>query len=337
MSIPKTYTALRIAENADGSFSRSIEECSLDTLPSFEDEVLIRVHYAALNYKDALSATGNKGVTRQYPHTPGIDAAGEVVSSKHPDFNPGMQVICTSYDLGMNTAGGFSQYIRVPGSWVLPLPKTFDLKESMVLGTAGFTAGLGLYKMEQNGQQPSMGPLLVTGASGGVGSLAVAIFTKAGYEVWAVSGSPQSRDYLKGLGASRVLSREEVTDVPPRPLLKNLWAGALDTVGGPMLSSVIRSTGQNGSVAVCGLVASPNFNANVFPFILRGINLLGVESAECDMATRQAVWEALAGRWKISVSTNMITEVSLQTLNEQYIDQILHGQTRGRVIINLID
>ena len=331
--IPTQYRALRITETPEGEFKREITEVPLDTLPTFEDEVLIEVHYAALNYKDALSATGNKGVSRKYPHTPGIDAAGEVVSSKHPDFAPGMKVLCTSFDLGMNTPGGFAKYIRVPGSWVLPLPNNFDLRESMVQGTAGFTAGLGLYKMEQMGQTPEMGPLLVTGASGGVGSLAVSIFAKAGYEVIAVTGKPEASEYLKGLGASQIMSREEVTEGGNRPMLKARWAGALDTVGGEMLSAVIRSTGYNGNVAVCGLVASPTFDANVFPFILRGVNVLGVESAECAMPLRKAVWEKLAGPWRVPVSDDMVTEVSLEELNETYIDRILQGKTKGRVLV----
>ena len=337
MPQPTTYRALRISEQPDGTFKRAIEEVPIDTLPHFEDEVLIRVHYAALNYKDGLSATGNKGVTKQYPHTPGVDASGVVVESKHPNFAPGQSVICTSYDLGMNTPGAFAEYIRVPGSWVIPMPTGYDLLESMVQGTAGLTAGLGLHQMERMGQTPEMGPLLVTGATGGVGSLAVAIYAKAGYEVWAVTGKADAHDYLKGLGATTILSREEVTDTSNRPLLKSRWAGALDTVGGDMLSSVIRGTSQYGNVAVCGLVASPNFQINVFPFILRGVNVLGVESAEYPMAVRQAVWNKLAQSWRVPMQEGMYTLTDLETINSNYIPMILEGKTKGRIIAKLTE
>jgi len=319
----------------DGTFSRSITDLPLDGLPTFDDEVTIRVHYAALNYKDGLSATGNKGVTRNFPHTPGIDASGVVVASKHPDFQEGMSVICTSYDLGMNTSGAFADYIRVPGSWVIPMPDGYDLRESMVQGTAGLTAGIGLYQMERMGQNPDMGPLLVTGASGGVGSLAVAIYSKAGYEVWAVTGSADAHDYLRGLGAKEILSRKDVIDTSGRPMLKARWAGALDTVGGDMLASVIKGTKPYGSVAVCGLVASPKFDASVFPFILRGVNVLGVESAELPMAVRKEVWAKLASDWRVPMAEGMYTETDLQTLSDTYVPAILEGKTKGRVLAKL--
>ena len=335
MNIPTHYRALQITEAEDGTISRAVTELPLDNLPNFDDEVLIRVHYAALNYKDGLSATGNKGVTRQYPHTPGVDASGEVVASKHPDFSPGQSVICTSYDLGMNTPGGFAEYIRVPGSWVIPMPAGYDLRESMVQGTAGLTAGLGLYQMERMGQTPDMGPLLVTGATGGVGSLAVAIFAKAGYEVWGVTGKTDAHDYLRSLGATEILSREDVIDTSKRPMLKGRWGGALDTVGGDMLSSVIKGTKQYGSIAVCGLVASPNFQINVFPFILRGVNVLGVESAEYPMEVRKAVWDKLATDWRVPMLDGMFTETDLDSISDTYIPAILEGKTKGRVLAKL--
>ncbi|MEL6533773.1 MAG: YhdH/YhfP family quinone oxidoreductase [Bacteroidota bacterium] len=336
MNLPTHYLGLRVEETEAGKFSRSIKDLPLAELPSFEDEVTIRVHYAALNYKDGLSATGNKGVTRNYPHTPGIDASGVVVASKHPDFQEGMSVICTSYDLGMNTSGAFAEYIRVPGSWVIPMPQGYDLRESMVQGTAGLTAGLGLYQMERMGQNPDMGPLLVTGASGGVGSLAVAIFSQAGYDVWAVTGSADAHDYLRGLGAKEILARDEVIDTSGRPILKARWAGALDTVGGDMLASVIKGTKSYGNVAVCGLVASPKFDASVFPFILRGVNVLGVESAEHPMAVRKAVWDKLATSWRVPMVEGMYTETDLDTLSEAYIPAILEGKTKGRVLAKLV-
>ncbi|MEM6299920.1 MAG: YhdH/YhfP family quinone oxidoreductase, partial [Bacteroidota bacterium] len=225
-----TFKALRVHEQTDGTFSRQIESRSTDDLP--EGEVLIRVHFAGLNYKDALSATGNKGVTRKFPHTPGIDAAGVVEESNHSDFKAGDEVIVTSYDLGMNTDGGFAEYIRVPAEWVVPKPNTLSLSESMILGTAGFTAGLSLWKMLQNDQNPEAGKILVTGATGGVGSFAVGICAKAGFEVIASTGKSEATEYLKKLGATEVVGRDYAHDDSKRPLLKPLWAGVIDTVGG---------------------------------------------------------------------------------------------------------
>lgn len=325
------YTALHVKETTEGQFSRQITQLAIADLP--DHDTLIRVHYAALNYKDALSATGNKGVTRHYPHTPGIDAAGEIVKSGDPSLTPGAPVIVTSYDLGMNTAGGFGQYIQVPADWVVPLPKDMTLEESMIIGTAGFTAGLALYKMEKIGQQPDMGPIVITGASGGVGSLATGIFSRAGYEVHASTGKTEAHDFLKALGATEVVGREYVQDPKNRPLLRPKWAGALDTVGGETLATLLKACSQEGSVATCGLVGSPKLQATVFPFILNGVNLLGVESATTARKTRMAIWEKLAGEWKLPDLTTIATQTNLTELNDVYIDKILQGQTKGRIIL----
>lgn len=327
-----TFQAYRVSEVEKGQFHREIQTLTFDDLP--EGDVLIRVHYSALNFKDALSATGNKGVTRKFPHTPGIDAAGEVVESKHADWKPGDQVIVTSYDLGMNTDGGFAEYIRVPANWVVPLPEGMSLRESMIIGTGGFTAALGLYKMERIGQTPSMGPIVVSGASGGVGSLAVAILAKAGYEVIAITGKAEAHDYLKSLGASQIEGRDFVDDQSGRPLLKPQWAGAIDTVGGNTLVTLLKACSREGSVANCGLVGSPKLETTVFPFILNGVNLLGIDSATIGMDIRRKVWEKLAGPWRVPDLDRIATDCALTDI-DGYIDQILAGKTKGRVVLNL--
>jgi acrylyl-CoA reductase (NADPH) len=293
----------------------------------------VRVSYSSLNYKDALSATGNRGVTRKYPHTPGIDAAGTVVDSRSNTFHTGDSVIVTSYDLGMNTSGGFGQYIRVPAEWVVQLPQDLTLKESMIYGTAGFTAGMSIFSLTHS-VKPGDGEILVTGATGGVGSISTAILSKLGYDVVAVSGKADAADFLKGLGAKRIVTREEVNDESQRPLLKACWAGAVDTVGGNILATAIRSTHPGGAVTTCGMVASPDLPLTVFPFILRGVKLLGINSQSCPMQHRQEVWNRLATNWKIDQLEAISQEVSLETLNP-LIDTILKGGIKGRTVVNL--
>ncbi|MEM6264412.1 MAG: YhdH/YhfP family quinone oxidoreductase [Bacteroidota bacterium] len=327
------FRAFRVTEHEDKTFTRAIETLSTDDLP--EGEVLVKVHYSALNYKDALSASGNKGVSRNFPHTPGIDAAGVVEESLDSRFSPGDEVIVTSYDLGMNHAGGFAEYIRVPAGWVVPKPAAFSLRESMILGTAGLTAAMCLYKMEKMGQNPSMGKVLVTGATGGVGSMAVAIAAKAGYGVIASTGKAEAADYLRELGATDIVDRQAVNDESKRPLLKPQWAGAIDTVGDNTLATALKACGKEGSVASCGLVASPKLPTSVFPFILNGVNLLGVDSAECGMETRMAVWNKLANEWNI---TDKLEKTAIDTnLDglEEHIQQILKGNIKGRVVVSL--
>ncbi|MDP5168692.1 MAG: YhdH/YhfP family quinone oxidoreductase [Bacteroidia bacterium] len=326
-----TFRAIRVLETREG-FRREMVQRQLTDLP--EGEVLIRVHYSSLNYKDALSATGHKGITRTYPHTPGIDAAGVVVESTHPDIKPGQKVIVTSYDLGMNTDGGFGEYIRVPASWVVGLPQSMTLFESMVLGTAGFTAALALYKLERNGLNPSDGPVVVTGASGGVGSLAVALLVKRGYEVAAVSGSPAAYDMLRQLGAHEILPREAVNDTTGRPILKSRWAGAIDTVGGNTLATLLKTSRREASIAVCGLVASPELPTTVYPFILNGVNLLGIDSATYPMPLRKQLWSLLANKWSLPQMHSLTTEVPLDQL-DPYVEEMLRGNTQGRIVVDL--
>lgn len=327
----ETFKAMVVEESAEKTFSRKIRERKVSDLP--EGDVLIRVAYSSLNYKDALSAIGNRGVTRAYPHTPGIDAAGVVVASIDENFTPGAEVIVTSYDLGMNTDGGFGQYIRVPAGWVVPLPPGLSLLESMMLGTAGFTAGMSVSSLTHC-LQPDAGEVLVTGATGGVGSLAVAILAKLGYRVVAVTGKSDAADFLKQLGASRIISRDEAVDSSGKPLLKTLWAGAVDTVGGEMLVTTLKTMGLQGVVTCCGNVMSPELPINVFPFILRGVSLVGIDSQNCPMAYREKVWGRLADAWKPEMLADLCRVVSLEQLDVE-IDRILHGGQKGRVVVSL--
>ena len=328
----RQFKAMRVCEGADGRFTREIGSCSWDQLPA--GEVLIRVHYSSLNYKDALSASGNKGVTKAYPHTPGIDAAGVVEESSSPAWRPGDEVIVTGYGLGMDTAGGFAQYIRVPAAWVVRRPAGLTLRECMVYGTAGFTAGLSLSRLEFAGVTPEQGEILVTGATGGVGSIAVGILAKAGFNVVAATGKTGEAAFLQQLGAKTVIHRDEADDQSQRPLLKARWAGVIDTVGGTILTTAIRSSKPHAVVTCCGMVASSELHLTVFPFILRGLVLWGVDSVATEMPLRLQVWEKLAGEWKLDQLDRIATACSLETLSGE-IDRILQGKQRGRVVVDL--
>jgi acrylyl-CoA reductase (NADPH) len=323
-----TFRALRV-EAADGLFTRAIKEMSLEDLP--DNAVTVRVHYSALNYKDALSATGNKGVTKTYPHTPGIDAAGIVAYSKDSRFQAGDEVIVTSYDLGMNTPGGFAEYIRVPADWLVPLPKGMTLREAMMLGTAGLTAAMCIEALEHNGLAS---PVLVTGSSGGVGSIAVALLSKLGYEVTASTGSEASHELLRTLGATHIIHRNELSEATTKPMLKSLYGGAVDTVGGETLVNVLKSLHANASVAACGLVGGTNLNLTVYPFILRNVSLLGIDSQNYPMPKRQALWNKLGNEWNVDLEA-LTTEVGLEHLSPA-LDDILQGKTKGHVLVKIL-
>lgn len=326
-----TYKALVIREEGD-RFSRKIEEVSFSFLP--ESEVLIKVSYAGLNYKDALSASGHKGITRSFPHTPGVDASGIVEKSSSPEFKLGQEVIVTSFDLGMNTKGAFAEYICVPAGWVVPLPEGLSLKDAMIMGTAAFTAALALHKMEKSGQNPDMGELVVTGASGGVGSMAVAILAKRGYRVIASSGKQEHYTWLKSIGAKRCISREGANDESGKLLLSAQWAGGIDTVGGNTLATLIKSCGKEGSIAVCGLVGSHELQTTVYPFILNGVNILGVDSAETPIDLRKRIWHLLATSYRPDRLADMGNIVSLDEIPAN-MDEILGGETSGRIVAQI--
>lgn len=326
----RSYQALVVEEVEKNRFIRTIRNMSINDLP--EGDLLIRVKYSSLNYKDALSASGNRGVTRQYPHTPGIDAAGVIEKSSNDQFKAGDEVIVTSYDLGMNTSGGFGQFIRVPAGWAVKLPEGLTLEQSMIFGTAGFTAGMSIYKLLKT-ITPEHGKIVVTGATGGVGSIAAGILCHLGFEVDAVSGKSDT-SFLKNLGVKKIIDRNNFIKDMSKPLLKPQWAGAVDTVGGDILATAIKSVTQNGVVTCCGNVASADIPVTVYPFILRGISLHGIDSQNCPMDLRCKVWDKLALEWKIDILEEIFTQIHLNDLNDQ-IDNILKGKLKGRTVVNL--
>lgn len=327
-----SFRAMVVSEGDDGKCTMEITSRKLESLP--EGEVLIRVKFSSLNYKDALSASGNRGVTKNYPHTPGVDVAGTVEICEGGEFSPGDEVIVHGYDLGMDTSGGFGQYVRVPAGWVLGLPPGLELEESMMYGTAGFTAAQSVMRIAENGIKPGDGDILVTGSTGGVGSVAVAVSSKAGYRVVAATGKPDAKEFLEKLGAAEVINRSDLEDSTGKLLLRGRWSAVVDTVGGTILATAIKSTRQRGVVTTCGNVASHELATNVYPFILRGVSLLGIDSASCPMERRKLVWEKLAREWKLDCLDLISRKVSLEDLDPE-IDTILKGGQVGRVLIDL--
>lgn len=325
-----SFKALWIEEK-DGGYSLGITRRNRDDLPS--GEVTIRVRYSCLNYKDALSASGSPGVTRSYPHTPGIDAAGEVISCDDDSFRPGDQVVVTGWDLGMNTSGGLSQLIRVPLAWVLPLPRGLSARTAMIYGTAGLTAALSVDVMSWT-VAPTDGDVLVTGASGGVGSVAVALLAKLGYGVTAVTGKPEARDFLKTLGARDFLTRQEAADGSNKPILKGRWAGVVDTVGGNILSAAVKACLPGGVVTCCGNAASADLDLTVFPFILRGVTLKGIDSQHCPQTLRTRMWEALAGLWRLPVVEETVRQISLEEAGP-VLEGMIRGEALGRTLVRI--
>lgn len=333
--MPDSFKALQVCET-DGVYQSAIVSRQMDDLP--QGEVLIKVEYSSLNYKDALSASGNKGVTRNYPHTPGIDAAGIVESSTDPHYRAGDAVLVMGYDLGMNTSGGFSEYIRVPSSWVVHRLNDLSAENAMVFGTAGFTAAMCVDTLLQVGIDSSQGPVLVTGASGGVGSIAVWLLSNLGFEVVVSSGKPEQFENLKLLGANAFLSRDELLENSKRPMNKPVWAAAVDTVGGPVLSNLIKSIHYGGSVACCGMVGGADIQTSVFPFILRGVNLLGVDSVELPLDVKQDIWNLIGGKWQFDnldqYKQLMCQLISLEALPDA-IGKVLQGTHVGRYVVKV--
>ena len=327
----KTFKALVVRQDGE-NFTRSVEQRNISELP--KGEILIRVHFSSLNYKDGLSCSGLRTVTRHYPHTPGVDAAGIIESTSNDRFKVGDHVVVISFDLGMNTSGGFGQYISVPADWVMPLPKGLSLRESMIYGTAGFTAGIAVNLLEKQNIFPDSGPIIVTGASGGVGSVSVAILSSLGYSVSASTGKKSAEGFLKKLGASEVLDRKSVDDDSGRSLLKETWAGAIDSVGGNTLVTILNSTKMNGVVLSVGLVSSPKLDTTIFPFIMRGIILQGVAASENSMSIRKKVWSKLASTWKPKKLEHLAIDCSLESLSSK-IDKIQTGNLKGRVVIDM--
>jgi acrylyl-CoA reductase (NADPH) len=329
MPTSETFNALVVAE-INGIFERTIETKSFSDLPS--GDVVVEVVYSSLNYKDALSASGNKGVTRHYPHTPGINAAGIVRSSTTTTFTKGDLVIVGGYGFGTAINGGFGQFVSVPTQCVIALPDGLSLLEAMTLGTGGFTAAQSLAKLIAFGLTPDQGPLLVTGATGGVGSATVSIAAHLGYHVVAATGKKTAHEFLKTLGAAEVLDRSEVDLPADRPMLKEKWAGCIDSVGGNILTTALRATKYGCSVTTCGLTQSSDITATVFPFILRGVNLLGIDSASLPLPQRKVIWDKLATEWKPPHLSLICTECDLSEINK-YIDAILQGKITGRIVL----
>ncbi|MEA5467804.1 YhdH/YhfP family quinone oxidoreductase [Spirulina sp. 06S082] len=322
-----------VTQSEDNQFLGNVVEQDFSTLP--EGDILIRVHYSSLNYKDALSARGNRGVTRKFPHIPGIDAAGIVVKSNSDRILKDMPVLVTGFDLGMDTWGGFCEYICIPVDWVIPLPNGLTLKEAMILGTAGFTAALSVNALQAK-IPPEAGEILVTGATGGVGSLSIAILAKLGYSVVAASGKGDRHKFLKTCGANAMIERKELEDITDKALLKARWAGAIDTVGGNILGTIAKSLQYGGIVTTCGLVAGDRITTTIYPFILRGVSLIGIDSVQCPLSLRLLIWEKLASEWKPEGLAEMATAIGLSQLPE-YITKILQGQITGRILVDVVN
>lgn len=326
------FQAFQVSETDEGLFTTDIVTKKLEDLPA--GEILIQVFFSSINYKDALSVNGNRGVTKNFPHIPGIDASGIVKESSDPKFKKNDKVIVTGFDLGMNTSGGFSEYIRVPSSWVIHLPENLSLKDSMIYGTAGFTAALSVLQLQKHNVKPDDGPIALSGSTGGVGSIALALLSHLGYEVSAISGKVSASDFLLKLGAKEVINRKSLEVHSDRPFLKPIYAGVIDTVGGEILVNLLKSLKYNGVATCCGLVNSPALSMTVFPFILKGVSLIGIDSVQCRMDTREEIWSLLADQWKLNNLTDLSRECTLENLKEN-IDLLLSGQNSGRTVVKI--
>ncbi|MBC1405467.1 acryloyl-CoA reductase [Listeria welshimeri] len=327
----KSFQALFIEKEADNT-SLHFRETTLDNLP--ENEVTIEVHYSGINYKDGLAVLPEGKIVNQYPFIPGIDASGVVIESKSDRFQVGDEVIVTSYDFGVSYFGGYSEFIRVPAEWVVPLPQGLSLKEAMILGTAGFTAALSVDALESSGVRPETGKIAVSGATGGVGSLSTAILAKRGFSVVASSGKKDAKDFLQKFGVSEVVSREAFQPEKIRALDKQLYAGAIDCVGGKPLSYLLTAVQYGGAVTTCGMSAGGKLDTTVFPFILRGVQLLGIDSVLCPMQKRTQIWQRLATDFKLANLEELATEINFQTLPEA-LHQVMNGGVTGRYLVKI--
>lgn len=327
-----TFKALVVEETSDVNFNKSIQERSITDLP--DNDLLIEVHYSSLNYKDAMSASGNKRITKNYPHTPGIDAAGIVISDKSGTFKEGQEVVVFGYDLGMDTAGGLGQMISIPADWAITCPEALTLKEAMIYGTGGLTAALSVQKLEKMGAKPSDGAVAVTGATGGVGSISIAILNHLGYDVIAFSGKPEQSDHLKSLGASEVRHRDTINEIGSKPIGRELWAHAIDTIGGDYLANLLKQTKAGGAVTSCGLAAAPEFTMTVMPFITRAVSLLGIDSVYIPLDDKKAIWQRVATDMKLPNLEQYCEEITLEQTPE-YLDRFIASKTVGRYVVNV--
>ena len=330
-SIPETFKAFRIRKDEEG-YRSGIEDTALEDLS--EGGVTIRVGWSGINYKDALAATGKGQILRRYPLAGGIDVAGTVVESGHDAFQPGDKVLANGSGLSETRDGGFSEYLRLPADIVVPLPTGLSMREAMGIGTAGFSAAMSLYRMEENGQRPDMGPVVITGASGGLGTIAIDLLTAAGYEAHAITGKVEEFDWLEHLGATQCISRHDL-HWGQKPLEQARWAGCIDTVGGDMLAGITRVIRNWGNIACCGMAGGHGLHTTVFPLILRGVSLLGVSSANCDIDTRRKLWDRLANEWKPPHLDEIIrSEVGLDGMEDVF-QGMLNGESLGRTVVKI--
>jgi acrylyl-CoA reductase (NADPH) len=332
MTLPETFRALVTREQAPGEFVTELETRTLDALPP--GDVTLDVHYASLNYKDMLVASGHRGITRKYPHTPGIDASGSVVASSDAATAVGKEAVLIGYDLGMNTSGGLAERVRVPVAWVLDKPEALTHREVMQHGTAGLTAALCVDALLDAGIRPDAGDVLVTGARGGVGSIAIAMLAKHGFRVVAASRAADAAPYLHALGAAEVIAPETIVTSPGKPMAKPRFAAAVDTVGGALLFEVVKALSYGGAVAACGMAGGTEFAGNVYPFILRGVRLLGVDSVELPRVAKQRALDALATRHRIDVLDRIAKQVTLEEVPAAF-DAMRAGQVEGRYVVRV--
>lgn len=327
-----TFKAL-VIEKENENLNLNVKVMELSDLP--EGEVLIKVKYSGINYKDGLAAHPDGNIVKEYPFIPGIDLAGEVIDSKDNRYRKGTEVIVTSYELGVSHFGGYSEYARVPAEWIVPLPEGLSLKGSMILGTAGFTAALSVQRLEENGLKPEKSPVLVTGATGGVGSISIALLKKKGYQVTASTGKMDAEVYLNQIGADEVIDRKAIYNGTVKKLDKQNWAAAIDAAGGEPLASLLTQIKYQGSVALSGMAAGVNVPSSVFPFILRGVSLLGIDSVYCPMEERKHIWGRLATDLKLDHLEGLVyKEAGLEDLPE-LLPSVLESNHLGRVLVNM--
>ncbi|WP_437186576.1 acryloyl-CoA reductase [Planctomicrobium sp. SH668] len=326
------FSCFLVRQNEQGKIHSAVEEKFRSELP--QSDVLLQVEYSSLNYKDAMAATGNPAIAKNFPHIPGIDAAGIVLESRDPRYRPGDRVIATGHEFGVERWGGWSQYLTAPANWLVPLPAGMTTLEAMTFGTAGFTAAQSVLALLHQGITPDKGRIVVSGATGGVGCLSVMILKHLGFDVVAVSGKPERSEWLKSLGAAEVVGRQFLSDKSDRPLLKGEFAGGIDTVGGSVLTNLCKRIAHRGCVACCGMAGGNVLGLTVFPFILRGLTLTGIDSAWCPDDLRAGIWKRLASDWKLPNLQDVRTLVGLTELN-QVVDDMLGSRNVGRVVVDL--
>ena len=326
--------AFLVEKIGDKEFTADVKEVAIPKCG--ENEIVIKVTYSSLNYKDALSSVGNPGVTRNFPHITGIDVAGTVYESTSSIFKVGERVLVTGYDMGMNTNGGHAEFVKIPADWVARIPDAITDKEIMTFGTAGLTAALSVNELMDNGIRPESGSILVTGATNGIGSIAVSILSKIGFTVVAISGKEEKTDYLKRIGASEVILRDTFNEEAKKPMMGEKYAGVVDTVGGEVLANALKYIKYDGVATCCGLTSSHELNTNVFPFILRGVRLIGIDSVECKLEKKQAAWEKIASKWKISTLNSITNEITLNEVKDAY-SLLLAGKAVGRYVVRIKD